>query len=108
MYEITYEENTCLNQNPESVGSHYDFTFEYRYDISHRPRKNRIEYTVYDRTTGLIHAVMEVNAPINASEYRSRVLKALRKYPLVSSVQDVASFIDSVKDESYKKEVLRE
>ena len=45
MYEITYEENTCLNHSPESVGSHYDFTFENRYDISHQPRKDRIEYT---------------------------------------------------------------
>ena len=37
--------------------------------------------------------------------YRTRVLNTLRKYPLVSSISDVASFIDSVKDESYKKEV---
>ena len=37
--------------------------------------------------------------------YRNRVLNTLWKYPLVSSIQDVASFIDSVKDESYKKEV---
>ena len=39
--------------------------------------------------------------------YRSRVLKALGKYPLVSSVEEVASFIDSVKDESYQGEVPR-
>ena len=78
MYEITYEENTCLNHTPESLGSHYDFTFENRYDISHRPRKDRIEYTACDRTMGLIHAVMEVNAPINASEYPRMIPAIIR------------------------------
>ncbi len=33
--------------------------------------------------------------------YRSRVLKALNKYPLVSSIEEVASFIHTVKDDSY-------
>ena len=78
MYEITYEENTCLNHIPESVGSHYDFTFENRYDISHRPKKNRIEYTAHDRTTGLIHVIMEVNTPVDASEYPRMIPKILR------------------------------
>ena len=78
MYEITYEENTCLNHIPESVGSHYDFTFENRYDISHRPKKNRIEYTAHDRTTGLIHVIMEVNTPVDASEYPRMIPEILR------------------------------
>lgn len=56
--------------------------------------------------TGVL-AILDARAAKNGA-YRSRVLKALRKYPLVSSVQEVGSFIDSVKDESYKKEVPRE
>jgi ATP-dependent DNA helicase DinG len=36
--------------------------------------------------------------------YRSRVLAALGKYPLVSSIQEIAAFIDSVKDDTYTKE----
>lgn len=68
MYEISYEKNSYLNHAPESAGSHYDFTFKNRCDISHRPKKKRIEYTAYDRTTGLIHVITEVNAPVDASE----------------------------------------
>ena len=33
--------------------------------------------------------------------YRGRVLKALNKYPLVFSIEEVASFIHTVKDDSY-------
>ena len=53
--------------------------------------------------TGVL-AILDARAGKNGV-YRSRVLKALGKYPLVSSVREVASFIDLVKDESYKKEV---
>lgn len=56
--------------------------------------------------TGVL-AILDARAAKNGA-YRSRVLKALRKYLLVSSIQQVASFIDSVKDESYKKEVPHE
>ncbi len=35
--------------------------------------------------------------------YRNRVLKSLQKYPLVSSIEEVVSFIHSVKDDSYER-----
>ena len=38
--------------------------------------------------------------------YRDRVLKALSKYPLVSSIGEATFFIDSVKDDPYKKEAI--
>ena len=69
MYEITYEEYSYLKHSLESQDSHYDFTFENRFDISHWPKKNRIQYTAYDRSTGLIHVVTEVNTPIDASKH---------------------------------------
>lgn len=53
--------------------------------------------------TGVL-AILDARAA-KGGVYRKRVLNTLRKYPLVSSISDVASFIDSVKDESYKKEV---
>lgn len=53
--------------------------------------------------TGVL-AILDARAAQDGA-YRTRVLNTLRKYPLVSSISDVASFIDSVKDESYKKEV---
>mgnify|MGYP003287814334 FL=1 len=55
--------------------------------------------------TGVL-AILDARAA-QGGVYRTRVLNTLRKYPLVSSISDVASFIDSVKDESYKKEVPR-
>ena len=53
--------------------------------------------------TGVL-AILDARAAQDGA-YRTRVLNTLRKYPLVSSISDVASFIDSVKDEFYKKEV---
>ena len=53
--------------------------------------------------TGVL-AILDARAAQDGA-YRTRVLNTLRKYPLASSISDVASFIDSVKDESYKKEV---
>ena len=53
--------------------------------------------------TGIL-AILDARAA-KGGAYRTRVLNTLRKYPLVSSIEEVASFIDSVKDESYKKEV---
>lgn len=53
--------------------------------------------------TGVL-AILDARAA-KGGVYRTRVLNTLEKYPLVSSISDVASFIDSVKDESYKKEV---
>lgn len=53
--------------------------------------------------TGVL-AILDARAA-KGGVYRTRVLNTLDKYPLVSSISDVASFIDSVKDESYKKEV---
>ena len=53
--------------------------------------------------TGVL-AILDARAA-KGGVYRTRVLNTLEKYPLISSISDVASFIDSVKDESYKKEV---
>ena len=53
--------------------------------------------------TGVL-AILDSRAA-KGGAYRTRVLNTLRKYPRVSSVEEVASFIDSVKDESYRKEV---
>ena len=69
--------------------------------IKLRPGAGRLIRTETD--TGVL-AILDARAGKNGV-YRSRVLKALGKYPLVSSVREVASFIDLVKDESYKKEV---
>lgn len=54
--------------------------------------------------TGIL-AILDARAA-RGGAYRSRVMNTLDKYPLVSSIEEVASFIDSVKDETYKKEVL--
>ena len=35
--------------------------------------------------------------------YRNRVLKALGKYPLITTINEAAAFIDSIKDENYAK-----
>ena len=60
---------------------------------------------ILDMGTGTgILAILDVRAS-SKGNHRDRVLKALHKYPLVSSIEEVASFIESVKDESYKKEV---
>jgi len=53
--------------------------------------------------TGIL-AILDARASSRGT-HRSRVLKALHKYPLTYSIEEVASFIDSVKDEAYKKEV---
>lgn len=79
MYEITNEENSYLNHAPDRKDSHYDFTFENRYDISHRPKKDRVEYIAYDRTSGLIHVVTERNTPIDASEYPRMIPKIIER-----------------------------
>lgn len=52
--------------------------------------------------TGIL-AILDARAALGGA-YRNRVIKTLRKYPLVSSIEEVATFIDSVKDESYKME----
>ena len=50
--------------------------------------------------TGVL-AILDARAA-KGGAYRTRVLNTLRKYPRVSSIEEVASFIDSVKDESYR------
>ena len=74
MFEITFRDRTT-----EAAAEHsgYDFTFENRYDISHHPMKDRIEYTAYDRTTGRRSAIMEVKAPVDASEYPRMIPKII-------------------------------
>ncbi len=55
--------------------------------------------------TGVL-AILDARAA-HDGKYRSRVLAALSKYPLVSSVKEVAEYIDSVKDCSYRGEVTK-
>lgn len=49
--------------------------------------------------TGVL-AILDARAA-KGGAYRSRVLKALGKYPLVESVEEVEKFVRKVKDESY-------
>lgn len=69
MFEITYKENEFLNQPQATEGAAYDFTFENRYDIFHRPRGKVFEYIALDRTTGKTSWVLERKTPMAASEY---------------------------------------
>ena len=69
MFEITYKENEFLNQPQATEGAAYDFTFENRYDIFHRPRGKVFEYIALDRTTGKTSWVLERKTPMDASEY---------------------------------------
>ena len=49
--------------------------------------------------TGIL-AILDVRASSRGT-HRARVLKALHKYPLVTSIDEVADFIRSVKEETY-------
>lgn len=69
MFEITYKENAITDSTFTNEGSIYDFTFENRYDIFHRPRKDKLEYVALDTTTGLTSMVMERKSPIAKDEY---------------------------------------
>ena len=53
-----------------------------------------------ENDTGIV-AILDARAA-RKGPYRKRVMNALKQYPLVSSIQGVEAFIDSVKDESYK------
>ena len=69
MFEITYKENAISIPTFSDEGGSYDFTFENRYDIFHRPRKDKLEYVALDTTTGLTSLVMEKKSPIAKDEY---------------------------------------
>lgn len=77
MFEITYKENPIDDLSLNSEGACYDFTFENRFDIFHRPRKNKFEYIALDRTTGLTSMVMERKSPIASSDYPFIIPKIL-------------------------------
>ena len=51
--------------------------------------------------TGIL-AILDARAAEKGA-YRNRVLKALGKYPLITSVDEAAAFMDSIKDENYAK-----
>ena len=68
-----------------------------------KPRQGAGRLIRNETDTGVL-AILDARAA-QGGVYRTRVLNTLWKYPLVSSISDVASFIDSVKNESYKKEV---
>ncbi len=95
-----------LDSRREQTGSMQEFLQQYavpKMIIKLRQGAGRLIRTETD--TGVI-AILDGRAA-KGGAYRSRVLKALEKYPLVSSVKEVASFIDSVKDQSYKGEVKK-
>ena len=69
MFEITYKENTINDSALSNEGSRYDFTFENRFDIFHRPKGKLLEYIALDRTTGLTSWVTERKDPLEMSEY---------------------------------------
>ena len=69
MFEITYKESTINDSALSIEGSRYDFTFENRFDIFHRPKGKLLEYIALDRTTGLTSWVTERKNPLEVSEY---------------------------------------
>lgn len=69
MFEITYKENAITDPTFTDEGACYDFTFENRYDIFHRPRKDKLEYVALDTATGLTSLIMERKSPIAQDEY---------------------------------------
>lgn len=69
MFEITYKENTINATALSDEGSRYDFTFENRFDIFHRPKGKLLEYIALDQTTGLTSWVTERKDPLEVSEY---------------------------------------
>lgn len=77
MFEITYKNNALHAPIPADDGACYDFTFENRYDILHRPRKDKLEYFALDTTTGLTSLIMEKKSPILQDEYPLIIPKIL-------------------------------
>lgn len=69
MFEITYKESSINDSALSIEGSRYDFTFENRFDIFHRPKGKLLEYIALDRTTGLTSWVTERKDPLEMSEY---------------------------------------
>lgn len=96
----------ALDGRLETVGSMKEFIRQYavpKMIIKLRQGAGRLIRTETD--TGVL-SILDARAA-QGGAYRSRVLKALAKYPLVSSVQEVAEYIDSVKDSSYRGEVTK-
>ena len=77
MFEITYKENAITDPTFTDGGACYDFTFENRYDIFHRPRKDKLEYVALDTSTGLTSLIMEKKSPIAKDEYPLIIPKIL-------------------------------
>ena len=77
MFEITYDEKTFRSLISESENAQYDFTFENRFDIYHRPKKDKLEYIALDRTTGRTSFILENATPIRASEYPDMLTKII-------------------------------
>ena len=72
MFEITYERSIDLGEAMNDLLSKedalYDFTFENRYHIFHRPRREVFEYIALDQTTGLTSLVLEKKTPLDADD----------------------------------------
>ncbi len=94
--------NQASEQKKTRCASVYDFVQAYAVPemiIKLRQGAGRLIRTETD--TGIL-AILDARAA-RGGAYRHRVLTALRKYPLVSSIFSVRGFIDNVKGESYKK-----
>ncbi len=69
MFEITHIENAIPNATLLSEKGVYDFTFENRFHIYHRPRRGKFEYLTYDATTGLTSLVLEKKTPLTEDDF---------------------------------------
>ncbi len=69
MFEITHIENAIPTATLLSEKGVYDFTFENRFHIYHRPRRGKVEYLTYDATTGLTSLVLEKKTPLTEDDF---------------------------------------
>ncbi len=81
MFEITYERSIDLGEAMNDLLSKedalYDFTFENRYHIFHRPRREIFEYIALDQTTGLTSLVLEKKTPLDPDDFTLIIPKIL-------------------------------
>ncbi len=69
MFDITYKENALSPDRVIQERATYDFTFENRFHIYHRPRRKLLEYIALDKRTNRTSLVVERQAPLLKEEY---------------------------------------
>lgn len=83
MFEITYDDRDLMRKYTESKlfpeGAEYDFTFERRFLIYHRPLRKVVRYVALDKTTGKTSAICERPADklIQKREYKHMIAQIL-------------------------------